>query len=108
MAGIALQQPRGHTDRCIAQVGRSAAWACLLAWPLGTLALSCWPVIGYYSGMSGLLMAMLAVLAVSASAQPDTRGIGMFLLIVLVNPAQVRAFANALGKRILPVAIERG
>ena len=65
------------------QVGRSAAWACLLAWPLGTLALSCWPVIGYYSGMSGLLMAMLAVLAVSASAQPDTRGIGMFLLIVL-------------------------
>jgi rhomboid family GlyGly-CTERM serine protease len=65
------------------QVGRSAVFACLLAWPLGTLALSLWPGIGYYSGMSGLLMAMLAVLAVFASTQAGTRGIGIFLLIVL-------------------------
>lgn len=65
------------------QVGRNAVFACLLAWPLGTLALSFWSDIGYYSGMSGLLMAMLAVLAVFASAQAGTRGTGVFLLIVL-------------------------
>lgn len=65
------------------QVGRSAVLACLLAWPLGTLALSFWSEIGYYSGMSGLLMAMLALLAVFASAQTGTRGTGVFLLIVL-------------------------
>jgi len=63
--------------------GRSEVAACLLAWPLGTLALAAWPTIAYYSGMSGLLMAMLAALAVSATRRADTRGTGQVLLIVL-------------------------
>ena len=44
------------------QAGKIAALALLLAWPLGTLALLWWPQISGYSGMSGLLNAMLAVL----------------------------------------------
>ena len=44
------------------RAGRSAAGAVLLAWPLGTLALIFWPQVGGYSGLSGLLCAMLAVL----------------------------------------------
>ena len=65
------------------QAGRGAVAACLLAWPLGTLALSLWPEVTYYGGLSGLLMAMLAVLAVHAIGQPDTRATGAGLLIVL-------------------------
>ncbi len=65
------------------QAGLGALAACLLAWPLGTLGLALWPDIAFYSGMSGLLMSMLAVLAVFASAQPGTRGTGVVLLIVL-------------------------
>ena len=45
------------------QAGKPAALAVLLAaWPLGTLMLLAWPQIGGYSGMSGLLNAMAAVL----------------------------------------------
>ena len=40
----------------------SAVLALLLAWPLGTLALLWWPQVSAYSGMSGLLNAMVAVL----------------------------------------------
>lgn len=65
------------------QVGRSAVFACLLAWPAGTLALALWPEITYYGGLSGLLMAMLAVLAVFAAVRATTRGTGVVLLIVL-------------------------
>jgi rhomboid family GlyGly-CTERM serine protease len=65
------------------QVGRSAVFACLLAWPTGTLALSLWPEITYYGGLSGLLMAMLAILAVFAAGRVATRGTGVVLLIVL-------------------------
>jgi rhomboid family GlyGly-CTERM serine protease len=65
------------------QVGRSAAFACLLAWPTGTLALALWPEITYYGGLSGLLVAMLAVLAVFAAGRAATRGTGVVLLIVL-------------------------
>lgn len=41
---------------------RRATWAVLLAWPISTLALGWWPQIAGYSGLSGLLCAMLAVL----------------------------------------------
>ncbi len=44
------------------RAGRRAAAALLLAWPLGTLALLYWPQITGYSGMSGLLNSMVAVL----------------------------------------------
>ncbi len=42
--------------------GRAAALAALLAWPLGTLALLAWPEVGRYSGLSGLLHALVGVL----------------------------------------------
>lgn len=63
--------------------GRWAVAASLLAWPLSTLGLVLWPEITYYSGMSGLLMAMLAVLAVFATTQTETRVSGVVLLCVL-------------------------
>ena len=44
------------------QAGPTSAVALLLAWPLGTLALLWWPQVTWYSGMSGLLNAMAAVL----------------------------------------------
>ncbi len=44
------------------QAGKTATLALLVAWPLGTLALAQWPQISAYSGMSGLLNAMVAVL----------------------------------------------
>lgn len=44
------------------QADRRAFWAVLLAWPLATLGLRYWPQIGVYSGLSGLLCAMLGVL----------------------------------------------
>ncbi len=42
--------------------GRAATLAVLLAWPLGTLALLAWPEVGRYSGLSGLLHALVGVL----------------------------------------------
>lgn len=48
------------------RAGWPATLAVVLAWPLGTLALAWWPEVTYYAGLSGLLMAMLAVLAVHA------------------------------------------
>jgi len=63
--------------------GRPAVAACLLAWPLSTLGLVLWPDISYYSGMSGLLMAMLAVLTVHATTLSETRVSGVVLLCVL-------------------------
>lgn len=44
------------------RAGRRATCAVLMAWPLGTLGLILWPQVGGYSGLSGLLCAMLAVL----------------------------------------------
>ncbi len=61
-----------------------ATLAVLLAWPLGTLALVLWPDIAYFAGMSGLLMAMLAVLCVQAATQAGTRAASVVLLVVLV------------------------
>jgi rhomboid family GlyGly-CTERM serine protease len=60
-----------------------ATLAVLLAWPLGTLALAWWPEVAYYAGMSGLLMAMLAVLGVQAAIQTDTRLASVVLFCVL-------------------------
>lgn len=46
----------------LVDAGRIAVLALVLAWPLATLLLLYWPQIGGYSGMSGLLNAMAAVL----------------------------------------------
>lgn len=61
-----------------------ATLAVLLAWPLGTLALVWWPDVAYFAGMSGLLMAMLAVLCVQAATQDGTRVVSVVLFAVLV------------------------
>lgn len=50
----------GVLGACL-HAGRAATLALLVAWPLGTLALWWWPQIAGYSGMSGLLNAMAAV-----------------------------------------------
>ena len=51
------------------RVGRPSAIALLAAWPLGTLALSAWPQISAYSGMAGVLNAMVAILWLHAVFQ---------------------------------------
>lgn len=61
-----------------------ATLAVLLAWPLGTLALAWWPHVTWYAGMSGLLMAMLAVLCVQAAMHAGTRVASVVLLMVLL------------------------
>jgi rhomboid family GlyGly-CTERM serine protease len=60
-----------------------ATLAVLLAWPLGTRALAWWPDVAYYAGMSGLLMAMLAVLCVQAATQAGARAASVVLFLVL-------------------------
>ncbi len=60
-----------------------ATLAVVLAWPLGTLALAAWPhQVTWYAGMSGLLMAMLAVLSVHAW-RPGSRMASAVLLAAL-------------------------
>lgn len=60
-----------------------ATLAVLLAWPLGTLALAAWPQVAWYAGMSGLLMAMLAVLCVQAALQAGSRIVASVLFVAL-------------------------
>ena len=55
------------------RAGRSATWAVLLAWPLGTLGLIFWPQVSGYSGLSGLLCAMLGVLCFHTASDPEGR-----------------------------------
>ena len=55
------------------RAGRSATWAVLLAWPLGTLGLIFWPQVSGYSGLSGLLCAMLGVLWFHTASDPGAR-----------------------------------
>ncbi|MDO5290379.1 MAG: hypothetical protein Q4F13_12190 [Pseudomonadota bacterium] len=58
---------------------RRDALALLLAWPLGTLALLRWPQVGGYYGLSLLIHAASAVLAVRALASARTRWLGLLL-----------------------------
>lgn len=51
------------------RVGKPAALALLVAWPLGTLALTAWPEVKQYSGLSGLIHAAVAVLWADAAIQ---------------------------------------
>jgi rhomboid family GlyGly-CTERM serine protease len=68
-------------------VGRSAALALFLAWPLGTASLLLWPGISQYRGLSGLIhaavLALWAHAAVNATSKPFSfvllAGIGLKL-----------------------------
>ncbi|HMT17875.1 MAG TPA: hypothetical protein PKD71_11725 [Ottowia sp.] len=55
------------------------ALALLLAWPLGTLGLRCWPQVAAYWGLSGTIHAAAAVLALRALATPERRWLGLLL-----------------------------
>ena len=55
------------------------ALAQLLAWPLGTLALQGWPQIGGFYGLSGVVHAAAAIVAVRALATPSIRWLGLLL-----------------------------
>ena len=50
------------------RAGRRATSEVLLAWPLGNLGLVFWPQVGGYSGLSGLMCAMLAILCFHAAS----------------------------------------
>jgi len=55
------------------------ALALLLAWPLATLGLLLWPQVGGFYGLSGLIHAAAAILALRAIAEPSTQRIGQWL-----------------------------
>ena len=64
--------------------GTAAALALVLAWPLGTLALVWWPQVASYSGMSGLLNAMAAVLWAHAALRGGAKPVSFTIFAVLV------------------------
>ena len=55
------------------------ALALWLAWPISTLALLMWPPIGGYYGLSGVVHAAAAIVALRAMAQPPLRWLGLLL-----------------------------
>ena len=55
------------------------ARALLLAWPLGTLALTLWPAVGGFYGLSGLVHAAAAIVALRALADPPLRWLGLLV-----------------------------
>ena len=63
--------------------GRNATLALLLAWPLSTLVLLWWPQITSYSGMSGLLNAMAAVLCAHTALRSDTKPVSWVIFAAL-------------------------
>lgn len=63
--------------------GRAATLALLLAWPLGTLALIWWPQITAYSGMSGVLNAMAAVLWAHTALRSDSKPVSFAIFAAL-------------------------
>jgi membrane associated rhomboid family serine protease len=64
-------------------VGRPAAIALLVAWPLSTLALLIWPQVTYYSGLGGPIHAAAAVLGMHAAARPALKPFSPLLFAAL-------------------------
>lgn len=84
-----------------AALPRHAAWAWALAWPLTHLSLLLQPTLPRYVGLSGVLYAGLAVLALLLLAEPGRpriqRGLGMLLaLALMLRLATDRAWARVL------------
>ena len=76
--------------------------ALLLAWPLGTLALALAPGVGAYYGLSGLIHAAAALLALRALQQRGTRLLGLLLGVgLLAKLALERAW-------LVPVGFDSG
>lgn len=68
---------------CSLRAGTGTAVALLLAWPISTLALLLWPQVGGYSGMSGLLNAMAAVLWAHAALAVAARSVSWLIFAAL-------------------------
>lgn len=64
--------------------GRAAAIALLCTWPITTLGLVAWPQVTAYSGMSGLLCGMLAILWAHATLRSAQKGLSYVLFALLV------------------------
>lgn len=75
--------------------GRTATLALLLAWPLSTLALLWWPQITSYSGMSGLLNALAAILWAHTALRSDTKPVSLVIFAALaLKLASERAWSQ--------------
>ncbi|MDR2128262.1 MAG: hypothetical protein LBP52_04270 [Burkholderiaceae bacterium] len=70
----------GHT---LAATPNDAA-ALLLAWPLSALALFLWPQVTGFHGLSGVVHAAVAIVAMRAAADPAMRWLGQFLALGLL------------------------
>jgi rhomboid family GlyGly-CTERM serine protease len=81
LAGCALVGALGH----FARVPQRSVAAWLVAWPLTQLALLARPDLHHYAGLSGVLHAGVAVVAVHliAAAHGPRRGVGVALLAAL-------------------------
>ena len=60
-------------------VGRPAAIALLVAWPLGTLALLIWPEVTSYGGLGGPIHAAAMVLAMEAARRPALKPLAVLI-----------------------------
>ena len=77
---------------------RSDALALLLAWPLSTIALLTWPAVQAYYGLSGVVHAAAAVLALRGMAQPGSRSIGVVMAVGLLAKLLLeRGWATPIG-----------
>ena len=74
------------------------ALALLLAWPLGTLALMAWPAVGGFYGLSAVVHAAAAIVALRTLAHPPLRWLGLLLGGgLMVKLALERGWAVAVG-----------
>ncbi|MCJ0765822.1 rhombosortase [Variovorax terrae] len=83
---------------CALRAGRAATLALLLAWPLGTLSLLLWPQITRYSGLSGLIHAMVGVLWASVAIKSGAKSWTVLLFAGLfLKLASEHAWSNPIG-----------
>lgn len=87
LAGLALVAALGWRARC----GRRATLAWALAWPLTHLGLLLQPALTHYGGLSGVLHAGVATLAVHLLGQAGRRALGAALLAGLLAKVLLEA-----------------
>lgn len=64
-------------------LGRRAAMALLVAWPMSTLGLLIWPQVTHYSGLGGAIHAAAAVLGMHVAARPALKPFSPLLFAAL-------------------------
>ena len=65
------------------RVGRGAAVALLLAWPLATLGLKLWPALGGYHGLGGPIHAAVMVLWGHVAWRPELKPLSVVLFMAM-------------------------